>query len=85
VVYAELRFCPYLQAPGSETVICGEEYCEGIFAGLERGQKEFGVKIRVILAFMRNLPGELLHMLGSPNELSASYSTIAVCRINEVK
>lgn len=56
VVYAELRFSPYLDA----SHCLGEEYCEGVFAGLERGQKDFGIKVRVILVFMRDAPGELL-------------------------
>ena len=52
-VYAEYRFNPY---PAGDCR--GEDYCEAIFAGLRRGQKDFGVKIRCIMCFLRHLPGE---------------------------
>ena len=45
VVYAEIRFNPFVEAGPSS-----EEYCDGIIAGLEKGEKEFGVKVRTILS-----------------------------------
>lgn len=48
VVYAEYRFHPFFK---------GEDYCEGIFEGLEKGEKEFGVKVRCIICFLREKPG----------------------------
>ena len=52
-MYAELRFSPYLNGHCS-----GEEYCDGVFAGLERGCRDFDIKVRAILVFMREVPGE---------------------------
>ena len=54
MVYAEYRFSPYLEG----AKVLGEDYCEAIFAGLEKGQREFGIKVRAILVLMRNMPGE---------------------------
>ena len=55
VVYAEYRFNPYSDVEG----VCGaEEYCEGVFAGLTRGQRDFNIKVRCILCFLRERPGE---------------------------
>lgn len=55
VQYAEYRFSPYLDTG----VGClGADYCDGIFAGLERGRNDFKVKVGCILVFMRNKPGE---------------------------
>jgi len=53
VVYAEYRFHPCF----NEKLISGEDYCEGLFEGLKRGEKEFKVKVRCIFCFIRNLPG----------------------------
>lgn len=54
VVYAEYRFNPYPDVTGA----CeGEQYCEGIFAGLDRGQAKFDIKVRCILCFKRETPG----------------------------
>lgn len=53
VVYAELRFNPLLSVPHCS----GEDYCEGIFTGLEKGHKDFGIKVRCILCFGREHPG----------------------------
>ena len=56
VVYAEVRFNPYpLNCPGA---CCGEDYCEAILDGLDRGQADFGIKVRAICAIMRESPGE---------------------------
>ena len=55
VVYAEIRYNPFCEVEAGPT---GEEYCEGVIAGLEKGEKEFGVKVRSILCFMRENPSE---------------------------
>lgn len=55
VLYAEVRYCPIREVEGGLT---GEEYCEGVIAGLERGERDFGVKVRSILCFLRENPGE---------------------------
>ena len=52
MVYAELRFSPFL---GGD--LPADQYVDGVVSGLERGQKDFGIKMRVILAFMREQPG----------------------------
>ena len=54
VVYAECRFNPIAGIPTNPSP---DEYVQAVLAGLERGQKEFGVKMRVILCFMREKPG----------------------------
>ena len=54
VVYAEYRYNPF---PDINGCVSGEDYCQGIFIGLERGQKDFNVKVRSILAFKREAPG----------------------------
>lgn len=51
VLYFELRYTPMSHKMEPE------EYVEGVIAGLERGEKDFGVKSRQILAFMRDKPG----------------------------
>lgn len=56
VVYAEIRYNPFSEVVGGPT---GEEYCDGVIAGLERGEKEFGVKVRSILCFKRENPGKV--------------------------
>lgn len=55
VIYAEIRYNPFSDVEGGLT---GEEYCEGVIAGLERGAIDFGIKLRSILCFMRADPGE---------------------------
>ena len=34
-----------------------EDYVEGVIAGLKRGERDFGVKSHLIIAFMRDAPG----------------------------
>jgi adenosine deaminase len=51
VVYFELRHNPMGKKMEPE------QYVEGVTAGLERGEKDFGVKSRQILAFIRGKPG----------------------------
>lgn len=55
-MYSEYRFSPFSNVPG---VCAGEDYCEGIFAGLSRGQRDFNLKVRCILVIMRNIPGRV--------------------------
>ena len=55
VVYAELRFSPFL--PGRQQPIPGDDYVDAALCGLERGERDFRVKTRVILIFMRAQPG----------------------------
>ena len=55
VVYAELRFSPFL--PGQRQPVPGDRYVDGALRGLERGERDFGIKARAILAFMRAQPG----------------------------
>ena len=55
VLYAELRFSPFL--PGRRQPIPGDEYVDAALRGLERGERDFGIKTRVILSFMRGQPG----------------------------
>ena len=55
VLYAEIRYCPFSEVEGGPT---GEEYCESVVTGLERGERDFGVKVRSIICFMRENPGE---------------------------
>lgn len=62
VVYAEYRVNPFPKVPEND-VVSGKDYLDGILAGLERGQKEFGVKIRCILSFLRDMPGTSCHSL----------------------
>lgn len=59
VLYFECRYNPmsHLMEP--------EDYIEGVIAGLERGERDFGVKSRHILAFKREEPGKKLATLGS--------------------
>ena len=54
VIYGECRFNP---VRGGSTNLSPDEYVQAVLDGLERGQKEFGVKIRLILCFMRERPG----------------------------
>ncbi len=53
-VYAEIRYNPFSEIKGGPTE---EEYCEGVIAGLERGERDTGVKVRSILCFKRENPG----------------------------
>lgn len=53
-VYAEIRYNPFSEIEGGPTA---KEYCEGVIAGLERGEKDTGVKVRSILCFKRENPG----------------------------
>ena len=39
------------------STLSAEDYIEGAIAGLKRGEKDFGVKSRHILAFKREEPG----------------------------
>ena len=51
VVYFELRYAPMSHK------MRPEDYIEGIMAGLERGERDFGIKSRQIFAFLRHQPG----------------------------
>ena len=57
ILYAEYRYnpFPFSDTPGTPM---GADYCDALISGLERGQKEFGVKVRSIIAFMREKPGK---------------------------
>ena len=59
MLYAEIRYSPFREVEGGLT---GEEYCEGVIAGLERGERDFGVKVRSILCFMRENPGKPVNL-----------------------
>ena len=53
VLYFECRYNPLLGEGDPE------ECMEGVIAGLERGERDFGVKSRQIFGFMRDYPGEI--------------------------
>lgn len=55
VVYVEVRCNPLAGLPA----LSGDTYTLGVLEGLERGEREFGVKARSIFAFKREEPGEL--------------------------
>ncbi len=57
MVYAEVRFYPFSGVPNG---VSGDDFALGIIEGLERGEKDFGVKVRTIFAFMREKPGQLM-------------------------
>ncbi len=61
VVYAEIRYNPFSEVEGGPN---GAEYCEGVIAGLERGERDFGVKVRSILCFKRENPGDTQLLFG---------------------
>jgi adenosine deaminase len=63
VVYFELRHNPMGKKMEPE------QYVEGVTAGLERGEKDFGVKSRQILAFIRGKPEDA----GKVLELALKY------------
>lgn len=54
VVYAEYRLNPITGVPNTPAP---DDYVQGVLSGLERGQKDFGIKVRVILCFKRETPG----------------------------
>ncbi len=56
VVYAEVRYSPL---GGLAWGLTGDDYVLGAMEGLERGERDFGVKARSILAFKRDQPGSL--------------------------
>ena len=62
VVYSELRFNPTLLmcspvADDKET-LSNEQVMDAVFNGLEKGQKEFGIKVNVIISFTTSMPGK---------------------------
>ncbi len=69
VLYCETRYCPHLLANcGVDGVQCNrnkEQNCsprnvvESVCNGLERGCRDFGVKVRTILCCMRHRPGKI--------------------------
>ena len=69
IVYSEVRYCPHVLAnklsnaeepaytkPGTLTT---EDVMSIICDSLDRGQKDFGIKVRSILCCMRHKPGIL--------------------------
>ena len=62
VVYTEMRFNPTLliHSPVADDkgTLSNDEVMDAILRGLEKGQKEFGLKVNIIIAFMTHMPGE---------------------------
>ena len=62
VVYAEMRFNPTLLIHSPVAVdkgtLSNDEVMDAVLWGLEKGWKEFGIKVNVIIAFMTNMPGK---------------------------
>jgi len=56
-LYVEARFCPGLLVnPASQDEASTDDILEAVLRGLQRGQAEFGVTVRVILCCIRGLP-----------------------------
>ncbi len=72
VVYAEIRYKPYSDVVGAPN---GKQYCDAIITGLERGERDFNVKVRSILCFMRDNPGGPLINLYHTNDNTLHYFT----------
>jgi len=60
VVYAEYRLNPITGVPNTPAP---DDYVQGVLSGLERGQKDFGIKVRVILCFMREAPESCMEIV----------------------
>ena len=54
VAYVEMRGSPFVNDK-----IAPADFTDGFVTGLERGMKDFNIKARAILCFMRNDPGLL--------------------------
>ena len=54
VVYVEMRGSPFVNDNITPT-----DFMDGFITGLERGMKDFNVKARAILCFMKDNPGLL--------------------------
>ena len=68
VVYAELRYCPHLQAnapgiervfPGPEGTITPRDIVRAVNEGIRQGEKDFGIRARSILCMLRDRPGNV--------------------------
>ena len=80
VLYCETRYCPHLLANcGVDGVQCNgskEQNCsprkvvESVCKGIERGCKDFGVKVRTILCCMRHRPGKHQLVSQSINQMN---------------
>ena len=57
VIYSEVRHCPYLFTQQGLTV---EEATVVVLDGLDEGQRRYGIKVRCILSFIRQCPGQYL-------------------------
>ena len=62
VVYAEMRFNPTLLIHSPVAVdkgtLSNDEVMDAILKGLEKGQKEFGLKVNIIIAFLTHMSGK---------------------------
>ena len=61
VLYSELRFNPPLLAHSSmaadKITLTNDEVMDAIVSGLDKGKKEFGIDINMIISFTTNAPG----------------------------
>ena len=58
MIYSETRLCPYLFDVRGLTP---REALTAIIEGLDEGQKEYKVDVRIILCFIKNKPGKSLY------------------------
>ena len=56
IIYTEVRLCPFLFIKRGLTP---EEVTQEVLKGLDEGQAEFGIKVRLILTFIKPRPGNL--------------------------
>lgn len=54
VVYTEVRLCPFIF---SDRGLSHEDAFKAILAGLTKGQAKFDVQIRIIICFLKQIPG----------------------------
>ena len=64
VVYSEIRFNPtnlmQSEVADDKGTLTNEQVMDAIIGGLEKGQKEFGINVNVIVCFITNVPGECI-------------------------
>ena len=56
IIYSEVRYAPHFLTDDGKLTL--EQVVEAINAGLEKGSKDFKIKVRSILCCMRHIPGK---------------------------
>ena len=69
MLYSELKFspafCKHSEVAPDNVTLTYNEVMDAILTGIHRGEKEFGIRVNLIIVIMINMPGMFNSNLGT--------------------